>query len=154
MCTLFKYTQSCFGRDKGVTAIGSLTWQAENARKNSFADVVQYRLLFLRGRVIDRPTERKVGTGMEDTLRDALEDFVTQRLDDLATDAPDAVTEAITQVGSCMERLAAALTEGQVPLWRELENALTLQTGEEMRYYYRAGFHDALRFLRGWSGGA
>jgi len=41
--------------------------------------------------------------------------------------------------------------ESQFSLWRELEDALSRQTGEEMRYYYRAGFHDAVRFLLGWN---
>ena len=31
-----------------------------------------------------------------------------------------------------------------------VENSLSLQTGEEMRYYYKSGFYDAIHFLLGW----
>ena len=81
----------------------------------------------------------------------AIEDFITQRMEDLGTDAPDAVTEAITNVGRCADRLEETLAAEQLPLWRELEDALALQTGEEMYYYYRTGFHDAIHFFMNWS---
>ena len=32
----------------------------------------------------------------------------------------------------------------------EFENALSLQSGEEMRYYYKSGFNDAIHFLIEW----
>ena len=48
------------------------------------------------------------------------------------------------------ERLVAALSEEQRPLLRALENAFSVQSGEETRYYYRAGFGDAIQFLREW----
>ena len=81
----------------------------------------------------------------------AISEFITQRVNDLGADAPGTVTEAITQVEDCMERLAATLPSAQAPLLRELEDALGLQAGEETRYYYRAGFYDAVRFLLEWS---
>ena len=88
---------------------------------------------------------------MDEKLMRVISEFVTQRLNDLGADAPGTVTEAITQVEDCMERLAATLTPAQAPLLRELEDALGLQAGEETRYYYRAGFYDAVRFLLEWS---
>ncbi|MGI6497259.1 MAG: hypothetical protein ACOX0U_00180 [Oscillospiraceae bacterium] len=89
---------------------------------------------------------------MDEKLQRAMTEFITQRLGDLGTDSPDPVTEAITHVARCSERLAAVLTEEQERLWVELENALSVQTGEETRYYYISGFNDALHFLLGWGG--
>lgn len=88
---------------------------------------------------------------MDEKLTRAIAEFVTQRVNDLGADAPEAVTNAITQVNGCVERLAAPLSSAQAALLRELEDALGLQTGEETRYYYRAGFYDAVRFLLEWS---
>ena len=108
-------------------------------------------LLFFEYRVIDIPTLRKVGNYKNEKLYRAIEDFITQRMDDLGADAPAYVAETITEVGCCAKKLEETLMESQFSLWRELEDALSRQTGEEMRYYYRAGFHDAVRFLLGWN---
>lgn len=95
---------------------------------------------------------RKVGAEMDEKLMGAISEFITQRMDDLGADAPGTVTDAITKASGRMDRLAETLTPEQAPLFRELEDALSLQTGEETRYYYRAGFYDAVRFLLEWSG--
>lgn len=87
---------------------------------------------------------------MDEKLMKAMEDFITQRMDDLGSDAPDAVSDAIADVGRCRGHLEETLTLEQFPLWRELEDALALQAGEEMYYYYRAGFRDAIQFLMRW----
>ena len=88
---------------------------------------------------------------MDDKLRDAIEEFITQRMDDLGADAPEAVDQAITALEGRLRQLGSVLSEGQKGLFREVEDALNLQTGEETRYYYRAGFDDAIRFLTEWS---
>ena len=87
---------------------------------------------------------------MDDKLRKAMDEFITHRLSNLGTDSPAPVTEAITNVNRCSERLAGSLTEIQRKYWIALENALSLQAGEEARYYYTAGFDDAVHFLLGW----
>lgn len=89
---------------------------------------------------------------MDERLRAAMDEFITGRLGDLGMASPDPVTEAITDVSRRSERLAAALTEEQRKLWVELEDALSLQVGEETRYYYKSGFEDAIHFLLGWGG--
>jgi len=94
---------------------------------------------------------RKVGAEMDEKLMGAISEFITRRMDDLSTDASEAVTDAVTAAGEQMDRLAATLTPEQVSPFHELENALSLQTGEETRYYYRAGFCDAVKFLLEWS---
>ena len=108
-------------------------------------------LISLLFRVIDIPTKKeRWAIMMYEKLRKAVDDFITQRLCDLGTDSPAPVTEAITNVKHCSERLAATLTKGQHELWLRVENSLSLQTGEEMRYYYKSGFYDAIHFLLGW----
>ena len=87
---------------------------------------------------------------MDEKLRKAMEEFITRRLGDLGMDSPDPVTEAITDAERCVDRLTAVLTEEQRKLWIEFENALSLQIGEEMRYYYKSGFNDAIHFLIEW----
>lgn len=88
---------------------------------------------------------------MDEKQMRAMSNFAIQRVNDLGTDAPVEVTEAIAEVEKRIQRLADVLTPEQAPLLRELENALSLQVGEEVRYYYRSGFHDAVRFLVDWS---
>lgn len=85
---------------------------------------------------------------MNDALFDeTFEAFVTQRMDDLGSNAPDAVTEAISRLEDCLSLLEPTLTEEQKPLWMDMDNALSAQIGEEPRYYYHAGLSDALRFI-------
>jgi hypothetical protein len=89
---------------------------------------------------------------MDEKLMRAISEFVTRRINDLGADAPAAVTDAVSEAEEQKERLAAALSEKQRPLLRAFENALGVQSGEETRYYYRAGFYDAVKFLLEWSG--
>lgn len=92
-----------------------------------------------------------MGAEMDEKLMSAISEYVTQPVNDLGADAPETITDAITQADSCLKRLAAALSPAQSALLRELEDALGLREGEETRYYYRAGFYDAVRFLLEWS---
>jgi len=87
---------------------------------------------------------------MDNKLKAAMEEFITGRVNDLGADAPAAVTDAVSEAEEQKERLVAALSEEQRPLLRALENAFSVQSGEETRYYYRAGFGDAIQFLREW----
>ena len=87
---------------------------------------------------------------MDEKLRAAMDEFITVRLGDLGMAAPDPVTEAIADVSRHSEQLGAALAEEQQKLWMALEDALSLQVGEETRYYYKSGFEDAIHFLLGW----
>ena len=84
---------------------------------------------------------------MDEKLRQAIEIFILGRINDLGMDAPEDLTEALTNVTRCLERLEGALTPEQLPLLRALENALNEQVGEETLYYYKSGFYDAIQFL-------
>ena len=71
---------------------------------------------------------------MDERLMQAISDFITQRVNDHGADAPDAVTEAITEMKEQKERLVSTMTMDQAPHFRKLENALNRQAGEEVRY--------------------
>ncbi len=49
--------------------------------------------------------------------------------------------------------MAVTLSPEQASLFRQLDNTLILQSGEEARFYYRAGFYDAVWFLLDWNNG-
>ena len=86
---------------------------------------------------------------MDDMLLEEIEVFITKRLNDLEH-VPDSVTEAVSYSGECADRLSFTFTQEQAKFWHELEDALSLQAGEEAVFYYKAGFHDAIQFLLGW----
>lgn len=87
---------------------------------------------------------------MDQNFREAMEKFLADRMDTHGTNAPKAVSEAIRQVDHSLTRLENSLEDNQLPLFRDVEDAICLQTGEETRYYYRKGFSDAIRFLDEW----
>jgi hypothetical protein len=84
---------------------------------------------------------------MGSSLLRAIEEFITNRMDDHGTEAPGEIADAITNAGHCQDKLRESLSREQEKLFWEMEDALSLQTGEETRYYYLAGFCDAVRIL-------
>ena len=87
---------------------------------------------------------------MDQNFREAMEKFLADRMDTHGTATPKAVSEAIRQVDHSLTMLENCLEDNQLPLIRDVEDALSLQTGEETRYYYRKGFSDGIRFLTEW----
>lgn len=87
---------------------------------------------------------------MDQNFREAMERFLADRMDTHGTTAPKAVSEAIRQVDHSLTMLENCLEDNQLPLFRDVEDALSLQTGEETRYYYSKGFSDGIRFLTEW----
>ena len=47
---------------------------------------------------------------MDNKLKAAMEEFITQRINDLGADAPAAVTDAVSEAEEQKERLVAALS--------------------------------------------
>ena len=86
---------------------------------------------------------------MDEKLKNAMDEFITKRMNDLDFDSPRTVTEAISNFKQRAEALSVVLTDEQWDLWLALENAQSLQTGKETRYYYKSGFVDAFGFLLG-----
>jgi hypothetical protein len=58
-----------------------------------------------------------------------------------------AANGAFMELRSLVERLRETLTEDQKLLLRDCENAYRVADGETERFYYRAGFGDAIKFL-------
>lgn len=88
-----------------------------------------------------------VHTKMDEKLTSAIEEFITTRINDHGSDAPLEVIDATADMLDAMEKLVATLTPEQCVLWNKFENTIAIRTGEDNRYYYKAGLSDALRLL-------
>jgi len=84
---------------------------------------------------------------MDEKFEKAMEEFITGRINDWGLVSSKAVSEAAENVVQQEEKLKGSFTQEQQRLWNSYESALSVQSGEETRFYYRAGFGDALRFL-------
>jgi len=84
---------------------------------------------------------------MDKKFENAMEKFITRRINDWGLVSSKAVAEAAENVIKEEEKLKGSFTEEQHKLWNAYESALSVQSGEETRFYYRSGFGDALRFL-------
>jgi len=84
---------------------------------------------------------------MDESLCKAREEFVAQRINHHRKNEPPAVNDAYMELFSCVERLRETLSEQQSLLLRNCENAYHLLDGESGRFFYNAGWSDAIRFL-------
>jgi len=84
---------------------------------------------------------------MNERFEKAMEDFITGRINDWGYVSSKAVSEAMEQAERHEKKLKDSLSEEQQKLWNAHESAHSVLLGEETRFYYRAGFGDALRFL-------
>lgn len=85
---------------------------------------------------------------MDTKLKKAIELFIDARLEDIGAEGSTEVDAAISTVGRCIDALSAVGVDAR--LIGTLEDALSLQTGEELRYYYKCGFSDAIGFIMNW----
>jgi len=84
---------------------------------------------------------------MDDKFEKAMEEFITRRINDWGLVSSKAVSEAAENVVQQEEKLKSSFTEEQHKLWNSYESERSVQSGEEINFYYRVGFGDALRFL-------
>ena len=84
---------------------------------------------------------------MDENLRAATEEFITQRVNHYGKNETEAPNSAFMELRACADRLREALNDEQERLLRLCENAYRVADGETCRYYYKAGFQDAIRFL-------
>jgi len=84
---------------------------------------------------------------MNERFEKAMEEFITGRINDWSYVSSKAVSEAAEQAERQEEKLKESFSEEQHKLWNAYESAHSVLLGEETRFYYRAGFGDALRFL-------
>jgi len=75
-----------------------------------------------------------------------MEEFFTQRINWYAANETESVNDAYMVLRSRVECLREALSEEQLLLLRNCENAYRISVGESERFYYKAGFSDAIRF--------
>lgn len=84
---------------------------------------------------------------MDENLGKVTEEFITERLGWHGKNEPEAVNGAFMELRARVDRLRETLTEEQALLLRDCENAYRISDGETERFYYKAGFRDAIRFL-------
>jgi len=84
---------------------------------------------------------------MDEHLGKVSEEFITQRLGWHGQNETDAVNGAYMELRALVERLSKTLAEEQRLLLRDCKNAYRVSTGETERFYYKAGFGDAINFL-------
>ena len=87
---------------------------------------------------------------MDEHLHQATAEFITERVNHHGQNEPDAVTEAYAELRASACRLRATLDKERALLLRDCEDAYRYVDGETMRFFYTAGFGDAIGFLMGW----
>ncbi|MBR5529201.1 MAG: hypothetical protein IKU57_01875 [Oscillospiraceae bacterium] len=86
---------------------------------------------------------------VEETLTEAIEQLVLERINGYGECESTAVQAAFQRFDTAMNRLKATLTPEQHQLLIDCENAISEVDGETMNYYYRAGFADAVTLMNG-----
>lgn len=86
-------------------------------------------------------------------LKEALDDFLQQRIDDWGMRENEGLQEAYQQFERSTEKLKSSLSPEQKQAYLDCESAYSLVDGETMNCYYRAGFSDAVLFFMGWRDG-
>lgn len=86
---------------------------------------------------------------VEETLTEAIEQLVLERINGYGECENTAVQAAYQQFDTAMNRLKATLSPEQSQLLIDCENAISEVDGETMNYYYRAGFADAVTLMNG-----
>jgi len=87
---------------------------------------------------------------LDETMKEAMEEFILTRINDYGRVESGALQEAATQLCSDAEMLRGKLSAEQSALLTRCENTFAVLDGETKQYYYRAGFSDAVFFLLGW----
>ena len=87
---------------------------------------------------------------MDENMKKVTDEFITQRVTHYGKNETEAVNGAFMELRACADRLREVLNEEQERLFRLCENAYRVADGETSRFYYKAGFDDAIQFLFGW----
>lgn len=85
----------------------------------------------------------------EETLEEAIEQLILERINVHGANHNDAVDSAYGEFDSAFTQLKTTFTPEQEQLFISCENAISSVTGEIMNYYYRAGFADAVAIMNG-----
>jgi hypothetical protein len=87
---------------------------------------------------------------MDNNMYTVTAELITERVNHHGAREPGIIGDAVTKMCGSVEQLRETLNEGQILILRDAENHYADVDGETMRYYYKAGFGDALRFLLDW----
>ena len=98
------------------------------------------------------PVNPKESAIMDESMKKLTEDFITERVNHYGQNETEAVNGAFIELRTKTDRLREALTDEQQKLLRDCENAYRVVEGETQRFFYTAGFGDAIRFLSEWMG--
>jgi hypothetical protein len=84
---------------------------------------------------------------MDENLKRLTEEFVTQRVNHYGANETKEANSAYMEFRAAALRLRETLTAEQKKLLTACENAYRVADGESGRFYYKAGFEDALALL-------
>jgi len=87
---------------------------------------------------------------MVKTMYEATAEFITERVNYHGAHEPGIIGDAVTKMCDSVNQLRETLTEEQILTLRAVENHYADVDGETMRYYFKAGFDDAIQFLMDW----
>ena len=87
---------------------------------------------------------------MDENLYRVTAEFITERVNFHGQQEPGNIGKAAEKLCAAVENLRQTLTDEQVLMLRDCENFFAEVDGETMRYYFKAGFSDAIHFLLGW----
>ena len=88
---------------------------------------------------------------MDENFGQATEEFISQRVNYYGQNETEAVNAAFMALRSQVGRLRETLDDEQIRQLRACEDAYRLSDGETTRFYYKAGFGDAIHFIMGWT---
>ena len=87
---------------------------------------------------------------MDENLCRVTAEFITERVNYHGQQEPGNIGAAAEKLYATVEKLRQTLTDEQILTLRDCENFFAEVDGETMRYYFKAGFGDAVRFLLDW----
>jgi len=87
---------------------------------------------------------------MVKNLYECTAEFITDMVNYHGANEPGPIQTALTKMQVSVDRLTDTMTTEQKEVLKDVENDYSLVDGETMRYYYKAGFGDAIRFLVDW----
>ena len=96
---------------------------------------------------------RKAGAVMNEHMYTATMEFVTERINYHGENEPKGLWNDYEAFKLAIARLKETLTEEQMALFQDCETFYSNVDGSQMRFYFEAGFGDAIRFIMGWREG-
>jgi len=90
---------------------------------------------------------------MDNHMYKATSEFVTERVNYHGANEARGLQNAHENFQTAVETLRKTLSTEQSALYLNCDTAYSGLDGEQMRFYYEAGFADAIRFIIGWREG-